>query len=83
MRPGHGDGSSTSKLASASHKYAGVVGIDMHAEQGFCVMAGTVQCPIEGETGTIAANYDFASEAVLQILLARLAIQTAKWRVLH
>ena len=58
-------------------------GINMHAEHGFCVMAGTVQCPIEGATGTIAANCDFAPEAVLQILLDGLAIKTAKWRVLH
>ena len=72
MRPVHSDGSSTSKLASASHKYAGAVGIDMHAEQGFCVMAGTVQCLIKGETGAIADNYDFAPEDVLQSWLMTL-----------
>ena len=74
MHPVSGDGTSTSKLASGSHKFAGAISIGIHAEQGFCVMAGTVQCAIEGETGTIAATLDFAPGLALQILLDGLAI---------
>ncbi len=73
----------TSKQATFSQKSVSTVGIDMHTEHGFSVTTGTSKCLVEGETGTIAADHDLATEAGLQILLNCLTIQPAKWRVLQ